>query len=98
MTNRITGVNGPVVAPAERSATKGRETTDGAAPASRAPADGVKLTPAAREVQAAAATLASTPVVDDARVEAVRLELERGEYRADPARIAGKLLDFDKQV
>ncbi|MFO1406028.1 MAG: flagellar biosynthesis anti-sigma factor FlgM [Steroidobacteraceae bacterium] len=98
MTNRINGVTGPTVTSAERSPAKGRESVarDGTSP--RGAADGVSLTQAAQEVRAATASLASVPVVNQAKVEEVRLALERGEYRPDPAAIAGRLLDVEDQV
>jgi len=96
MTNRITGVTGPVVAPAERSTAKGRDARVGGTQARDT--GEVKLTSAAQEVRSATEALASVPVVDQVRVDAVRSALQRGDYQPDPARIAGALLDMEDQI
>lgn len=98
MTNRINGVSGTVVTPSERAPGRGRETTAGGDARVPGLADGVQLTRSAHDVQAAAEAMAAAPSSDAGRVAAARLEIERGEYRADPARIADQLLKMEDQI
>ena len=40
----------------------------------------------------------AAPAIDQARVAEVRQALESGSYRIDPAKIAERMLDLDKQL
>lgn len=98
MSNKITGVTGQVVTPSERAPAQGREAQ--AARTTRAPdaEEAVRLTAAARELRAATEALASVPASDAQRVAEVKSAIERGDYRPDPAKIAGELLKMEDQI
>lgn len=98
MSNRITGVSGPVVNPGERAAPQGREARTGQPSRTEGTEDSLRLTTAAQEARAATESLADVPVADPARIAAVKSSIERGEYRPDPARIAARLLDMEDQI
>ena len=57
--------------------------------------DVVRLSPEAAELKALEDSLAELPAVDEARVEAIRQQIKRGEYQINPDRIAQKLIDAD---
>ena len=58
-------------------------------------ADKVSLTGQARHLQELEAQLASQPVVDRQRVEAVRSAVEDGSFAVNPERIADKLISLE---
>ncbi|WP_374013937.1 flagellar biosynthesis anti-sigma factor FlgM [Pseudoxanthomonas koreensis] len=58
--------------------------------------DSLRLTGEATGLQTLQRELAAAPAVDSARVAEVRLALESGSYRVDPARIAERMLDMDR--
>ncbi|MGB7903141.1 MAG: flagellar biosynthesis anti-sigma factor FlgM [Steroidobacteraceae bacterium] len=98
MTNKITGVAGPVIGPAERSTGPGRGTTEAREPRGSASGDSVRLTATAQELRAATEALAGVPASDPQRVAAVKTAIERGEYKPDPAKIASQLLKMEDQI
>ena len=62
-------------------------------------ADGdLRLTGEATSLQALQRDLSVAPAIDPARVAEVRQALESGSYRIDPAKIAERMLDLDKQL
>lgn len=61
-----------------------------------AAADSVDLTDSARQLQDLQAAVAATPVVDNARVAALRDAIANGSYRIDAQRIADGLLAQDR--
>jgi len=97
MSNKITGVSGPVVGSPERPvAARGNGS---GRPASLGAADGsVQLTATAQELQTASAALAGTATTDAQRVAEVKGAIERGEYRPDPVKIAAGLLKLEQQI
>jgi negative regulator of flagellin synthesis FlgM len=98
MTNKITGVAGPVIGPAERSTGPGRGTTEAREPRGSSSEDSVRLTATAQELRAATEALAGVPAADPQRVAAVKTAIERGEYKPDPAKIASQLLKMEDQI
>lgn len=60
--------------------------------------DSVSLTGEARQLQALEARIASVPVVDTQRVEAVRSAVEDGSFSVNPARIADKLISLEQAL
>ncbi|GMQ89057.1 MAG: hypothetical protein BMS9Abin09_0503 [Gammaproteobacteria bacterium] len=60
--------------------------------------DRVSLTGEARQLQDLEARLASEPVVDSQRVEAVRSAVENGTYTVNPERIAEKLMSLEEAL
>ncbi len=79
---------------------------DGKSPASPASpadsgtpgADRVSLTGEARQLQALEARIASEPVVDRQRVEAVRTAVENGTFTVNPERIADKMISLEQAL
>lgn len=86
--------NGETSARPERTETPARETANRAAAA----ADTVSLTGTAEQLRRLEESLASLPVVDGQRVEAVRQAITDGSYRVDAGRIADKLLAFEQHL
>ncbi|HMW31642.1 MAG TPA: flagellar biosynthesis anti-sigma factor FlgM, partial [Plasticicumulans sp.] len=68
--------------------------TGGSAPAT----DAVSLTPQSRQLREVESKLSETPAFDSARVAELRKAIERGEYRVDSRRVAGKLLEFERDL
>ena len=60
--------------------------------------DSLRLTGEATSLQALQRDLSVAPAIDPARVAEVRQALESGSYRIDPAKIAERMLDLDKQL
>ena len=73
---------------------------DGVAQITAAAKDGdsLRLTGEATSLQALQRELSTAPAIDQARVAEVRQALESGSYRIDPAKIAERMLDLDKQL
>lgn len=61
-------------------------------------ADSVSLTDTAARLQKLETTIAELPVVDSQRVEELRSAIANGEYEANPARIAEKLINFEAEA
>ena len=64
----------------------------------QAGADRISLTGEARQLQELEAQLASQPVVDSQRVEAVRSAVEDGTFTIDPQRIAEKMMSLEQAL
>jgi negative regulator of flagellin synthesis FlgM len=60
--------------------------------------DRVSLTGEARQLQELETRLASEPVVDSQRVEAVRSAVENGTFTVNPERIAEKLMSLEEAL
>lgn len=82
------------VKPAE---TRSRTATSGSTP-SAAGADKVELSSLSSSLAHAEAAMASTPVVDKARVEAIRQAISEGRFTIDPSRIADGLIDSVREM
>jgi negative regulator of flagellin synthesis FlgM len=105
MTNEINGLPRPRPAAADESKgakapAPGARAPAAPAPATSAPApivsDTLKLTEAAARLQRLEAAVSEMPDVDQRRVEALRREIESGAYRADPERVADKLVALER--
>ncbi len=59
--------------------------------------DTVELTNSAKLLERLEKTLASLPEIDDARVEAVKAQIENGEYQIDSEKIVEALLRTDQE-
>jgi negative regulator of flagellin synthesis FlgM len=59
-------------------------------------ADTVTLTGSARFLQKLGAAVASAPVIDEAKVAAVKQAVQSGSYQVDAGRVADKLLSFER--
>lgn len=82
------GGGGPVV---DRSQADAASASAPAAPA----ADHVTLTGSARTMQKLADAVAGSPVVDAAKVAAVKQSIQNGTYQVNAGRVAAKLLQFE---
>jgi len=67
-------------------------------PGASAPQSGdtVTLTASARTLQKIEEALARAPVVDAAKVAAVKQSIQSGSYQINAGRIAGKMLNFER--
>ncbi len=98
MTNKITGVAGQVIGPADRGTGPGHKTSETRESSGSGSSDSVRLTATAQELRAATEALAGVPASDPQRVAAVKTAIERGEYQPDAAKIAGQLLKMEEQI
>lgn len=77
-----------------------RSTTEtgpgGASSKNTTPSDTVSLTDGAARLKRLEQTLTSVPVVDQARVAAIKKQLHEGRYEVDAEKVAQKLLDFEQ--
>jgi len=102
--NKISGYNSTDAAAPVKGLSSGAPTADKnqSAPASAgtAPpaADQVTLTGSARLLQKLGDAVASTPVVDAAKVASVKQSLQSGTYKVDAGRVADKLLKFEHEL
>ena len=71
------------------------ETSAANAPASQA-GDTVTLTNSARSLQKIEAAVANAPVVNSAKVAAVKQAVNSGTYQINAGRVADKLLQFER--
>jgi negative regulator of flagellin synthesis FlgM len=70
---------------------------EGSAAAVSAPTgDTVTLTNSARSMQKIEEAVAKAPVVDSAKVAAVKQAVSSGTYQIDSRRVAGKMLQFER--
>lgn len=60
--------------------------------------DTVELSPLSSSLAKAESAMASTPVVDRARVDEIRQAISEGRFRVDPERIADGLLDSVREL
>jgi negative regulator of flagellin synthesis FlgM len=58
----------------------------------------VRITEQARQLAALERAVQEAPVVNEARVAAIRLAVEEGRYEISPERIAEKLLRMDREL
>ena len=71
------------------------ETSDTTTSSTLNPSDKVSLTDTASKLKALEKQLASEPEVDLRRVSDVSSALNKGEYKVNPDRVAGKMMDFE---
>tara|TARA_R110001583_G_scaffold177418_2_gene332610 strand:- start:110632 stop:110943 length:312 start_codon:yes stop_codon:yes gene_type:complete len=60
--------------------------------------DTVSLTDTATALQSLQQTLADAPVVDNARVSALKAAIAEGSYNADPAELANNMINFEQKL
>lgn len=74
-------------------------TAGGSEAAGKPPAgETVELTTGAKLIAELDASLASVPEIDSARVEAVKAQIENGEYEIDAEQIANALLRTEREL
>jgi negative regulator of flagellin synthesis FlgM len=102
VTDKISGISiaEPVAKPTgsgSNAVVADKSQGEGSAAASTAPPkDHVTLTDSARSLQKIEEAVAKTPVVNAAKVAAVKQAINSGTYKIDPAQIAGKLLKYER--
>ena len=102
MTDKISGISiaEPVAKPtgsASNAVVADKSQAEGSAAASTAQtADHVTLTDSARSLQKIEEAVAKTPVVNAAKVAAVKQAISSGTYKIDPAQVAAKLLKYER--
>ncbi len=101
MTNKISGYSNaePIAAikgSASSTVTAEKSQAESAAGSPAKGGDQVTLTNSARSLQKLEETLANSPVIDHAKVAAVKQALGNGTYKVDAGRTAGKLLHFER--
>jgi negative regulator of flagellin synthesis FlgM len=101
VTNKIDGYgNRPVHNGTDKSVARERDAGTSAsksAEASKASTP-VRITDQARQLAALERAVQDTPVVNEARVAAIRLAVEEGRYEVAPERIADKLLRMEHEL
>lgn len=98
VSTKITGYpNRPVQAGAEKSVDRPRDAA--ASPVEKTAAGSpVHITEQARQLAALEQAVHSAPIVDEARVAAIRQAIEDGSYEIAPERIAEALLRLDREL
>lgn len=99
MTTKITGYqNTPVQVGTDKAVTRARDGGTSSAEVAGKPANPVQITDQARQLAALEQTVNSLPVVNEAKVAAIRSAIEDGSYKVVPERIADKLLRLDREL
>ena len=102
MTNKISGISTaePVAKPTgstSNAVAADKSLSEGSASAATAQTgDHVTLTDSARTLQRIEEAVAKTPVVNAAKVAAVKQAIGAGTYKIDPGSIAGKLIKYER--
>ncbi len=102
MTTRIKGGDTSAV---ETGSSRALERVSRAAPASSATStatgastESINITDTARRLAALQETIAGMPDVDAARVTELRQAIERGQYHANPEKIADRLMQLERDL
>ena len=96
MANKISGIDGrPVQVGGGAPVSRARDTTDGRKAETTGTASNIDVSDTARTLAALEEKLAGMPVVNEARVDAVRRALDEGRYHVDAQRLADKMLRFE---
>jgi negative regulator of flagellin synthesis FlgM len=96
MANKISGIDGrPVQVGGGAPVSRVRDTTDGRKAETTASTSNIDVSDTARTLAALEAHIATVPVVNENRVEAVRRALDEGRYHVDTQRVADKMLRFE---
>ena len=99
MTTKITGYQNPAVQiGADKTVSRARDGAANASEVAGKPANPVQITDQARQLAALEQTVNSLPVVNEAKVAAIRSAIEDGSYQVVPERIADKLLRMDREL
>lgn len=102
MTNKISGYQAAEPLPPVKGQGVGASAVEKPETAAPSPAAGaqpsgdhVTITDSAIALQKLGAVLESTPVVNSAKVAAVKQAVQSGTYKVDTARVADKILQFE---
>lgn len=98
MANKISGIDGrPVQVGGSSSVSRTRDATSGdrKTTESGAAVSNIDVSDAARALAALEDKIATLPVVNESRVDAVRRAMDEGRYHVDPQRVADKMMRFE---
>ncbi|GAB4296780.1 MAG: hypothetical protein Kow0083_09610 [Methylophaga sp.] len=82
----------PDIHPARNEVVQNKRTGSASTSAQQNPADKVSLNATLSQL---AESLAEVPVVDAAKVEAIKQDIESGNYQIDSQELARKMIDFE---
>ena len=97
MTDKISNINGPLNGANIQSSSRGKSGSDASpvAPSTNSAADQVDIS-SAQTLEKIRESLASEPVIDREKVEAVKQALQDGTYNINSENIAAKLIEFEQ--
>jgi negative regulator of flagellin synthesis FlgM len=96
MANKINGIDGrPVQVGGGAPVSRVRDTTDGRKADTTGSNSNIDVSDTARTLAVLEEKIAGMPVVNEARVEAVRRALDEGRYHVDAQRVADKMMRFE---
>jgi negative regulator of flagellin synthesis FlgM len=101
MTTKITGYGSTTTVVTGGSRTTGVAGTSGDAQkteAAQPTGDSVTLTNSARTLQKLGDAIAASPVVDGAKVDAIKSQIASNTYKVDSLKVAAKLLASDQEL
>jgi negative regulator of flagellin synthesis FlgM len=99
VTTKIDGLqNRHVQLGAEKKVSSTSDAAVTPAQAQVADASPVRITSQARQLAALEQALNEVPVVNEARIAAIRLAIEQGQYEVSPERIADKLVRMEREL
>jgi len=98
VTTKITGYQNPAVQiGTDKTVSRARDGAASAPEVAGKPSNPVQITEQARQLAALEQTVNSLPVVNEAKVAAIRSAIEDGSYQVVPERIADKLLRMERE-
>ena len=74
------------------------DNTERTAEDARSKADRAEVTESGRRISDAVRALENVPAVDEARVEALREQIESGRFEVDAERVADRLISFENDL
>jgi negative regulator of flagellin synthesis FlgM len=90
--------NRPVQVGTDKKVSSTSDATATAAQASVAESNPVRITGQARQLASLEQAVNDVPEINEARVAAIRLAIEQGQYEVNPERIADKLLRTEREL
>lgn len=99
MTMKINGMDPrPTVGSTPAAGSRGKALEDNAQEPAAFARQNVELSPSARRMADLEARVGNSSGINEAKVEAIRLALERGEYQIDTKKIADQLMKLDWEI
>ena len=97
MANKISGIDGrPVQVGSGAPVSRTRDSTSGDRKTeSTGTVSNIDVSDTARTLSALEEKIATLPVVNESRVDAVRRAMDEGRYHVDPQRVADKMMRFE---
>jgi negative regulator of flagellin synthesis FlgM len=99
VTTKITGYqNRPVQVGTDKKVSAKSDAAASTTQVGPASTNPVRITDQARQLAALEQALSDLPAVNEARVAAIRLSIEQGQYEVSPERIADSLLRTEREL